>query len=869
MKPRNFACLLFLGIAWASLPAQGPVPLFGSAGKAQIPLPRAVRFHDCVLLDFDGDGAVDIAAAGKTLLLYRNTGKAIFADQTASRVPALKMEPSNLAAGDLDGDGAPDLAVSAEGRLVLMKNDGKGRFKDVSSSSLPSLAWIPGGFLLAADVDGDKDLDLLLGGEIGREWKSLLLLNDGRGRFQAGQGGKWTSSTHPWKALPGDVDGDGDMDLLAWVPKPALQPILFLNDGKGRFSPDRSNRIPRAVIQVEDAVLGDMDGDGDLDLFLGTNTGYLLYENKGKGFFKDTGGAGLPPRSAPVSALLFSDLDGDGRPDLLAGGAWESLSLRRNRLYRNLGGGKFMEIPAGDLGTSLQFTRKFLSADLDGDKDRDLVVLDDRGLELLLNDGNGWFTAAVTGPCPRYRGDTRDFLLADLDGDGFLDLYLGNSGRSAFLSDPDQVFLGTGTGGFRDPGPGRTAVLPGVASQSLAAGDVDGDGDLDIATGTNGKARLFLNSGKAYFQDGSQGRLPPDTYGMVVKGLADLDGDGDPDLLVDRYFGGKDTPVLFNDGKGNFRPAPSRIPIQWFSLVGWGDTDGDGDPDLLMGGLDTSTPKTSFRVFQFVNDGKGNFKNDLTREIPSSGTNFFSTSLFQGLYDLDGDGDLDLLACDRKNLFSWVNDGKGRFTLKVPQPGAPCERVLLVADLTGEGKVQVLGVSGGKPVLYRGGPSFKADLRWTFPEEWALSWKGIFRLKAADLDGDGDLDVAAAGRDRFHYFYFNRLRQVFSPNLLRPGGKWRLEFHALGPAKTVLPMLSPFRGKLQAPPFGLFQLGPSRLFLLPPFTLPPGGVTAGEYPIPRNPALLGGQVFFQALFADPLFLPGSRLSNLLAETIVP
>ncbi len=868
MKSPSLACFLFLCIACGGIPGQNPVPLFGTAGKAQIPLPRAVRFHDCVLLDFDRDGATDIAAAGKTLYLYRNTGNAVFADETASRIPPLKMEPSNLAAADLDGDGASDLALSGQGRLVLLKNDGKGRFKDVSAN-LPPLSGIPEGLLLAADVDGDKDMDLLVGGEIGRAGKNILLVNDGKGRFKVGNGGEWTASTHPGKALLGDVDGDGDLDLLAWLPKPALQPDLFLNDGKGVFTRDKAGRIPPAVIWVEDALLGDMDGDGDPDLFLGTNTGYRLYENKGKGFFKDTGGAGLPSRTAPVSALLFADMNGDGRPDLLAGGASESLPFRRNKLYLNQGKGTFKEVPAADLGTSLQFTRAFLPADMDGDKDPDLVVLDDRGLELLLNDGKGRFTAAVAGPWPEYREDTRDFLPADLDGDGFLDVYLGNSGGSPFLSDPDQVFLGTGTGGFRDPGPGRTAVLPGVSSQSLAAGDVDGDGDLDIATGTNGKARLFLNSGKAYFFDGTQGRLPADTYGMVVEGLADLDGDGDLDLLVNRYFHAKHTPVLFNDGKGRFAPAPARVPVEWHKLIAWGDTDGDGDVDLLMGGYDPSNPLAPYRVLQFVNDGRGNFRNDPKREIPSSGITSFGENLFQGLYDLDGDGDLDLLACNGKYIFSWVNDGKGRFTLKFPQPGAPCERVLLAADLTGEGKVQVLGVSGGKPVLYRGGPSFKPDLRWTLPAEWALAWKGAFKLKAADLDGDGDLDVVAACRDRFHLVYYNRLRQVFSPCLLQPGGKWRLAFHALGSARSVLPMVSPFRGKTPVPPYGLLQLWPPRLFLLPAFTIPPGGVANLEIPIPRDPALLGGNVFLQALFVNPSFLPGSRLSNLLAETIVP
>src|SRR5690606_29221627 len=147
------------------------------------------------------------------------------------------------------------------------------------------------------DVDADGDLDCVFA----NYGQDRLYLNDGTGQFSdVTAAGLPADTTSTWAVALGDVDGDGDLDLVSGVDGGGAVPDerLYLNDGRGSFVDATRPRMPgTAVGRIVALELGDVDGDGDLDLVLG-NYGSLLYRNDGSGTFADVTAAQLPDRKS-------------------------------------------------------------------------------------------------------------------------------------------------------------------------------------------------------------------------------------------------------------------------------------------------------------------------------------------------------------------------------------------------------------------------------------------------------------------------------------------------------------------------------------------------------------------------------------------
>jgi hypothetical protein len=347
------------------------------------------------------------------------------------------------------------------------------------------------------------------------------------------------------EASMADMDRDGDLDLV--IAREFESAILLLNDGTGRFTDDRT-RLPQVVRDYEDIALADFDRDGDLDIVLvaeddlpGTTLApkHQFYLNDGAGRFTDAS-ARLPVRSE-ANAVAAGDLDADGDQDLILGNAGpESVLL-------NDGSGRFTEA-AGAVPPSGDITQDVVLGDVDGDMDLDLVIANESGgaNTLLINDGRARFTAAPM-PLPRRMTTeaTRNASLADMDGDGDLDLVFANV---IFAGGDPQARLLRNMGGGRFEDVTAMQLPSGVQGHmDLEFADIDSDGDADLL-GTSFPAAavgLYLNDGRGVFA-----HAPPATFPtpVVVQGVevevGDVDGDRRRDLYIATFIESADVLLL-------------------------------------------------------------------------------------------------------------------------------------------------------------------------------------------------------------------------------------------------------------------------------------------------------------------------------------
>jgi hypothetical protein len=225
-------------------------------------------------------------------------------------------------------------AEAGAGQDQLMLNDGRGNFY-ANRAPTESRVTQDAEF---ADLDGDGDMDVVLGQEGGH----ALWLNEGAGQFvDASDRLPDPGNVEARKVTPADVDGDGDLDLyfshVGWQGR-SPQDRLLINDGAGRFADETAQRIPAEDETTLVARFGDLDGDGDLDLVRGGDGPLTVWRNDGRGRFADISDAVLADRaSGPNIALALADFDGDGRLDLYVGQlkAGRPDETIRDRLFLN------------------------------------------------------------------------------------------------------------------------------------------------------------------------------------------------------------------------------------------------------------------------------------------------------------------------------------------------------------------------------------------------------------------------------------------------------------------------------------------------------------------------------------------------------
>ncbi len=321
------------------------------------------------------------------------------------------------------------------------------------------------------DLNGDGALDAAVANRTNAA--SAIWLNDGAGTFRAlGQSLPIHSGGYSGGVALGDADGNGGLDVI-FVGGDAN--YLMLNDGAGNFA--ITQNFPAPEQRLTDAVLDDLDGDGDLDLVLAHARANQVWLNNGGGVFVDSQ---QPLGDSWTNKIQLGDVDDDGDPDLVTANG--STGAQFSKVWLNNGEALFSE---GD-DIFFGWAHDLAVADFDGDDDLDIFFASYTAAnELWLNSGDATFVKS------EQRFESQNNLAAtatDADGDGDVDLFVGSAQQDA-----SRLYLNNGEGLLAPDDQVLGVDTSIVTILSLAAGDLDGDGDVDLFPALYGPNQIWLN----------------------------------------------------------------------------------------------------------------------------------------------------------------------------------------------------------------------------------------------------------------------------------------------------------------------------------------------------------------------------------------
>ena len=607
------------------------------------------------------------------------------------------------------------------------------------------------------DIDGDGDIDLIIAGnneELGSTTNAYL--NNGDGNFERQENNIFKQANFASLALF-DVDEDGDEDCILIGSEADNKPItdVYLNDGNGFFKEDQNNQLEK----INEGCIAYADVDGDLDqdiLIIGfrynNDPKAYLYLNDGQGQFV------LDDRSNFVGvkdgALSFFDVDNDDDLDLTISGL-SSDQTRLSTLYINDGNGLFEKSPQVLVGVS---DGAMCAADLDGDSDIDLIVsgYSDEGSITIqyMNDGLGNFSmhkeSILKG---MFNGD---IAIDDIDADGDMDLLTnGNDGLGSNIRSAN-LYFNDGDGSFKLR---EETQFQGTGQGTIDLSDLDGDGRLDVLiTGITSSNHYASH---LYFQ------LPGGSFteieGMPLKGVyysahaySDVDDDGDLDLFVSGLNSdNKPTAYLYvNDGLGNYeRKTGTNFTAVERGTAHFMDLNSDGEKELFITGRDQYGNPTAEL---YVRNGPGSFtKNEMTS--------------FKGIYDgsvafgdIDHDSDVDIILSGKNensssNTYIYKNNGEFKFNSEdLNQVGLTGlgAGLLRLSDFNGDHFTDLIYVGGEYVRCYLN----DSNGLFSLASEWSLI--GSQSIDIADTNLDGYVDLVIAGSDyentNFTKIYLNR-----------------------------------------------------------------------------------------------------------------
>jgi hypothetical protein len=666
--------------------------------------------------------------------------------------------PTHGKVADFNGDGHPDLAVVYRAPalyfgpplpLTLMFGNGDGTFGD-PIHYLAQAAY----FLESGDLDNDGDEDIVVA-----EWGSdeelstiALFFNQGDGTFAPRQ--ERFIARKPRSVAIADLDNDNDLDLVVAAVGTANDPVddvaVLYNDGTGTFSNPVMFFAGESPLPGFDALVGwslaagDLNGDTFPDLVVGHQ-----YQHCSVLLNDSLGGFG-PPTTYVVgegpwginkeSGVTLVDAEQDGDLDIVFSCQFMEVYVPplpdetgAVSLFRNQGDGTFAPYEIYTLVEGSTGTADIATDDVTGDGWDDIVVCwvgdGEVGWGVLPADGIGGFGAAtryIAGKSPTV------VCLVDIDGDLDIDVVIPAEGSRAV-----SVHLNPGDADFSTH---PVYPLNGI-DRDMDAGDIDNDGDEDIASCGFFGVRVFRNLGDGTFAPYDD--YPSSQVARKVK-LRDLNSDGLLDLVWadDSFSPPYNFKTRMNTGGGNFGPLinwPVGTCGTWD--LGVFDIDNDGDLDVLLVDLLACFAYLDKFIYVNKNNGDGTFAPPYT--VLSDAGGMFGIAAG----DFDEDGNLDLATTTSLGINTFPGNGDGTFGPQVLFTGLQENTHDLVAhDLNGDGHVDLVGQgAGGYPSSTPGAHLTvllgNGDGTFQTRQIYAGDPSGSTGMDIGDVDQDGDPDV--------------------------------------------------------------------------------------------------------------------------------
>ncbi len=770
---------------------------------AKVDLTTGTNPSSVAIGDVDGDGKPDLVVANSGLSansvsVFRNTSTAAGSISFAAKIDfATGTYPNSVAIGDLDGDGKPDLAIAnnSSNTVSVLRNTGTAAGTVSFAAKIDFTTGTSPWSVAIGDLDGDGKPDLAVANYSSNSISVLRNTGTAGSITTSSFAAKidLTTAANPYSVALGDLDGDGKPELVTANSGTGANSVSVLrNTGTAAGSVSFAAKTDFTTGAGPWSVaIGDVDGDGKPDLVtanLGSDNLSVLRNTGSSGTVNFAAKTDFSTGVGP-SSVAIGDLDGDGKPDLaVANAGANSVSVLRNAddivvptissfspLSAKPGdavtitGTGFNTTPANNIvffgatrATLTAATATSITATVPtGATYAPITVLNTATARMASSMANFHpiYAPVKTGITPTDFAAKTDFTtgagpwpvaIGDLDGDGKSDLVVPNSSLLNSIS----VLRNTGSSGSIEAGSFATKIdlTTGDNPYSVAIGDVDGDGKLDLVTinrgfGVNSISVLRNTSTAGSISFAAKIDFTTGTSSWSVA-IGDFDGDGKPDLVV-ANDGANTVSVFRNTGTASsisFAAKTDFATGEGPTLVAIGDLDGDGKPDLATANGNSN----SVSVLRNNISGFGNVsfaaKVDFT-----TGTAPYSVAIG----DLDGDGKPDLATANYssnsvsvlRNTGTAGNIATGSFAAKIDFATGAGPRSVAIGDLDGDGRpdlamanynvntVSVLRNTGTAGSITTSSFAAKTDLTvGTSPISVAIG----------DLDGDGKPDLATA-----------------------------------------------------------------------------------------------------------------------------